>query len=312
MHSHHHSHEHHHEGHHHHHHHTVPDVVSNAFIAGIVLNSAFVVVQAIAGFMTDSMALLSDAGHNLSDVASLALALMALRLAKVKPSHSFTYGYKKTTILAALTNAVILFITIGILGYESIQRLMAPRPVEGGTVAIVAAIGIIVNFGSAMLLFRNKEHDMNTKGAYLHLLSDGLVSVGVVVAGVLIKYTNWFWLDGAISIAILIVILVSTWSLLTASLRASMDAVPANVNIENIETLVLKVKGVESVHHLHIWAMSTTQNALTAHLVLSDQLSFDEKMKLVHQIKHQLFHNNIHHATIELESANLPCDDAIC
>jgi cobalt-zinc-cadmium efflux system protein len=312
LHSHHHSHEHHHEGHHHHHHHTVPDVVSNAFIAGIVLNSAFVVVQAIAGFMTDSMALLSDAGHNLSDVASLALALMALRLAKVKPSHSFTYGYKKTTILAALTNAVILFITIGILGYESIQRLMAPRPVEGGTVAIVAAIGIIVNFGSAMLLFRNKEHDMNTKGAYLHLLSDGLVSVGVVVAGVLIKYTNWFWLDGAISIAILIVILVSTWSLLTASLRASMDAVPANVNIENIETLVLKVKGVESVHHLHIWAMSTTQNALTAHLVLSDQLSFDEKMKLVHQIKHQLFHNNIHHATIELESANLPCDDAIC
>lgn len=310
VHSHNHSHDHH-EG-HHHHHHTVPDVVSNAFIAGIVLNSAFVIVQAIAGFMTGSMALLSDAGHNLSDVASLALALMALRLAKVKASSSFTYGYKKTTILAALTNAVILFITIGILGFESINRLFDPKPIQGGVVAIVAAIGIVINFGSAMLLFKNKEHDMNTKGAYLHLLSDGLVSVGVVIAGVLIQYTNWYWLDGAISLGILVVILISTWSLLTDSLRASMDAVPANVNVGNIENLVLKVKGVENVHHLHIWAMSTTQNALTAHLVLNDQLNFDEKMKLVQHIKHELLHNNIHHATIELESASLPCDDINC
>ena len=153
---------------------------------------------------------------------------------------------------------------------------------------------------------------MNTKGAYLHLLSDGLVSVGVVIAGALMQYTNWYWLDGAISLGILVVILISTWSLLTDSLRASMDAVPANVNVGNIENLVLKVKGVESVHHLHIWAMSTTQNALTAHLVLNDQLSFDEKMKLVQHIKHELLHNNIHHATIELESACLPCDDINC
>ena len=149
-------------------------------------------------------------------------------------------------------------------------------------------------------------------GAYLHLLSDGLVSVGEVIAGALMQYTNWYWLDGAISLGILVVILISTWSLLTDSLRASMDAVPANVNVGNIENLVLKVKGVESVHHLHIWAMSTTQNALTAHLVLNDQLSFDEKMKLVQHIKHELQHNNIHHATIELESANLPCDDIDC
>jgi len=290
----------------------VPDSINKALVAGIVLNSAFVVVQAVAGFITGSMALLSDAGHNLSDVASLALALMAFRLARVKPSHSFTYGYKKTTILAALTNAVILFITIGILGFESIHRLFHPVPVQGGVVAIVAAVGIVINFGSAFLFFRNREHDLNTKGAYLHLLADGLVSMGVVVAGLVIRYTDWYWLDGAVSILILVVILVSTWSLLTSSLRASMDAVPANVDAGNIEKLIQGVSGVQSVHHLHIWAMSTTQNALTAHLVLSDQLSFAEKMKLVQHIKHELLHNNIHHATIELESADLPCDDADC
>lgn len=304
-----HSHDHSHHG---HQHHTVPDGINNALIAGIVLNSAFVVVQAVAGLMTHSMALLSDAGHNLSDVASLALALMAFRLARVKPSHSFTYGYKKTTILAALTNAVILFITIGILGYESVHRLFNPVPVQGGVVAIVAAVGIIINFGSAFLFFRNREHDLNTKGAYLHLLADGLVSLGVVVAGIVIRYTDWYWLDGAISVAILVVIMVSTWSLLISSLRASMDAVPANVEIGAIEKLIQGVTGVQSVHHLHIWAMSTTQNALTAHLVLNDQLSFAEKMKLVQHIKHELLHNNIHHATIELESADLPCEDADC
>lgn len=290
----------------------MPEGINRALIAGIVLNSAFVIVQAVAGFITGSMALLSDAGHNLSDVASLALALMAFRLARVKPSHSFTYGYKKTTILAALTNAVILFITIGMLGYESVHRLFNPVPIAGGVVAIVAAVGIVVNFGSAFLFFRNREHDLNTKGAYLHLLADGLVSLGVVVAGLVIRYTDWFWLDGAISIAILVVILVSTWSLLISSLRASMDAVPANMDAGDIEKLIQGVTGVQSVHHLHIWAMSTTQNALTAHLVLNDQLTFTEKMKLVQHIKHELLHSNIHHATIELESADLPCDDADC
>ena len=209
MHSHDHGHNHSHGG--HHHHHVSPgDIANSAFIAGIVLNSAYVVVQAIAGFMTHSMALLSDAGHNLSDVASLALSLMAFRLAKVKPSHSFTYGYKKTTILAALTNAVVLLITIGMLGYESVNRLLHPRPVEGGVVAIVAGIGIVINLGSALLFFRNKEHDLNTKGAYLHLMTDALVSLGVVVSGLVIRYTGWFWLDGAVSVVVLLIILVGT------------------------------------------------------------------------------------------------------
>jgi len=307
-----HSHSHSHAG--HHHHHVSPgDVANSAFIAGIVLNSAYVVVQATAGFMTHSMALLSDAGHNLSDVASLALSLVAFRLAKVKPTHSFTYGYKKTTILAALTNAVILLITIGMLGYESINRLLHPRhDVQGGVVAIVAGIGIVINLASAFLFFRNKEHDLNTKGAYLHLLTDALVSMGVVVAGIIIYFTNWYWLDGAVSIIILIVILIGTWSLLTQSLRLSLDAVPADVDADAIERVIEHIKGVESIHHMHIWAMSTTENALTTHLVLDDKLTFDEKMKLVHKIKHELLHNNIHHATIELESADIPCENEEC
>jgi len=262
--------------------------------------------------MTHSMALLSDAGHNLSDVASLALSLIAFKLAKVKPTESFTYGYKKTTILAALTNAVFLCVAIGILGYESVNRLLHPQPIEGGIVAIVAGIGIVINLGSAFLFFRNKDHDLNTKGAYLHLLTDALVSLGVVVSGVIIKFTNWYWLDGAVSLVVLIVILLGTWSLLTASLRLSMDAVPDNIEVGKIEQVIQKVKGVESIHHMHIWAMSTTENALTTHLVLNDALSFDEKMKVVHHIKHELQHQNIQHATIELESAAMPCADEEC
>ena len=308
-----HDHSHSHGGHDHHHHHVSPgDVANNAFIAGIVLNSAYVIVQFIAGLMTHSMALLSDAGHNLSDVASLALSLIAFKLAKVKPTESFTYGYKKTTILAALTNAVFLCIAIGILGYESVNRLLHPQPIAGGIVAIVAGIGIVINLTSAFLFFRNKDHDLNTKGAYLHLLTDALVSLGVVVSGVIIKFTNWYWLDGAVSIVVLIIILIGTWSLLTASLRLSMDAVPENIEMSQIENVIQKVKGVESIHHMHIWAMSTTENALTTHLVLNDTLSFDEKMKVVHHIKHELQHNNIQHATIELESAAQPCADENC
>lgn len=306
-----HSHSHSHAG--HHHHHVSPeDVASRAFIVGIVLNSAYIIVQAVTGFMTHSMAMLSDAGHNLSDVAALGLSLLSFRLARAKPTLLYSYGFKKTTILAALTNAVILLVTIGMLGYESILRIMHPQPVEGGIVAIVAGVGIVINLASALLFFRNKAHDLNTRGAYLHMLTDALVSLGVVVAGVVIRFTNWYWLDGATSVVILIVILISTWSLLTHSLRLTLDAVPVDIEIEKIEKMVLQVKGVESMHHTHIWAMSTTQNALTAHLVLNEALSFEEKMKIVHHVKHELLHNNIHHATLELESADMPCIDSDC
>ena len=299
-------------GHHHHHEVTAADVANKAFIIGIILNSIYVVVQAVAGFITHSMALLSDAGHNLSDVAALALSLFAFKLAKMKPTQSFTYGYKKTTILAALTNAVVLFVTIGVLGYESINRLMHPVKVEGGIVAWVAGMGIVINIVSALLFFRNKEHDLNTKGAYLHLLTDAMVSLGVVIAGIVIRFTDWYWLDGAVSLVVLIIILVGTWSLLTESLRMSLDAVPNDINADKIEVMIKNIKGVENIHHMHIWAMSTTENALTAHIVLNDALSFDEKMKLVHNIKHELQHNKIQHATLELESSDIPCLDEDC
>jgi len=313
MHSHDHPHDHDH-GHGGHHHHAVSatTMASNAFIIGIIFNGLYVAVQVVAGIHSHSMALLSDAGHNLADAASLALSFMAFKLAKVKASEKYTYGYKKTTILAALTNAVVLLVTVGVLGYQSVNRLLHPLPVEGGLVAIIAGLGIVINFGSAMLFFRDKDHDLNTKGAYLHLLSDALVSLGVVVSGLVIRYTGWYWLDGAVSVIVLIFILLSTWSLLTGSLRLSLDAVPASINMSNIESTVLKMDGVESIHHMHVWAMSTTENALTSHLVLSESLNFDEKMKLVHKIKHELQHMNIHHATLELESATMPCHDEDC
>jgi len=302
-----------HHSHHNHHHHAPPtDVAGKAFIAGIILNGLYVAVQVVTGFMTHSMAMLADAGHNLSDVASLALSLMAFRWAKKKRTQHYTYGFKKSTILAALTNAVVLLITIGILGYESVLRLFHPQPVEGGIVAIIAGIGIVINLASAMLFFKDKDHDLNTKGAYLHLMTDALVSLAVVIAGIIIYYTHWYWVDGAISIIVLSVILGGTWSLLSGSFRMSLDAVPEHIDIEKIEKVILDVKGVNSMHHLHVWAMSTTQNALTGHVVVDEQLTFDEKMEVVHLIKHELEHHHINHATIELESATMPCHDDEC
>jgi len=315
MHNHEHNHEHDHNhdhGHHHHHQVSAADAASGTFIIGIILNAGYVVAEVIAGLYSHSMALLSDAGHNLGDVLGLALSLFAFRLAKVRPTQSFTYGYKKTTIMAALINAVILLIGIGVLGYESISRLWHPAPIQGGLIAWVAAIGIIINGTSALLFFRNKDHDLNTKGAYLHLLMDTIVSFGVVITGIVIHYTNWNWLDPVISIVVLAVILFSTWSLLTNSLRLSLDAVPDNVDMDEITDIIKRVPGVEDIHHIHVWAMSTTENALTTHLVLDASMSFDKKMQVVHQIKDELYHHHVQHATIELESAEIPCLDADC
>lgn len=312
-----HSHDHNHDhdhGHGHNHHHavTAADAASTTFLIGILLNSAYVVAEVIAGLYANSMSLLSDAGHNFGDVAGLALSLIAFKLAKVRPNQEFTYGYKKSTIMAALANAVILLIGIGVLGYESIMRLGHPAVIEGGLIAWVAAVGIVVNGVSALLFFRKKDHDLNTKGAYLHLLMDTLVSFGVVVTGVIIHFTHWNWLDPAVSVIVLLTILFSTWSLLSNSLRLSLDAVPENVDMDEITAVIKKVAGVEDIHHMHIWAMSTTENALTTHLVLNATLSFDEKMRVVQRIKDDLSHHHIQHATIELESSTMPCLDADC
>ncbi|RYZ14096.1 MAG: cation transporter, partial [Sphingobacteriales bacterium] len=271
----------------------------NVFLVGIALNLVFVLAEAIAGMAYNSMALLTDAGHNLSDVASLVVSLVAFWIAKKQSSAAYTYGFKKTTVLAALTNAVILLVAIGILGYESITRLFHPQPVEGGVIAWVAAIGIIINSISAYLFFRQKG-ELNSRAAYLHLLADALVSVGVVIAGIAITYTKIYWIDPAIGLVIMVVILISTWGLLRDSFKMTIDAVPVGIELDAIKQVIKGVEHVTGVHHVHVWSISTTENALTAHVVVDENLSFEEKLKVIAAIKHQLEHQNIHHSTLEL------------
>ncbi len=302
-HGHHHGHDHGHDhGHSHSHLPTALDNVGAIFVWSIALNSIYIIAELVAGLMYQSVALLSDASHNVSDVASLLLSLLAYRLARRKSNSRFTYGYKKTTVLSALGNAVILLIAIGVLGYESIARLMHPRPVEGGVIAWVAGIGIAVNAASAILFFKSRKSDLNVRSAYLHMASDALVSVGVVLAGIIISFTGWYWLDPVIGLAVLLVILFGTWSLLAESFRLSVDAVPESIRLEQIQHVMETVPGVQRVHHIHIWAMSTTENALTAHVVLDSELDFDQKMETVNRLKHELEHQNIPHSTIEMDA----------
>lgn len=280
---------------------------SNAFIVGIGLNIAFVIAEVIAGLLNNSMSLLTDAGHNLSDVASLVLSLIAFRLAKKKSTEKFTYGYKKTTVLAALFNAVFLLIAIGILGFESVHRLLNPESVKGDIIAWVATAGIFINVITALMFFKNRKSDLNIKSAYLHMMSDALVSLGVVAGGILIFYTGWYWIDPVIGLVIMIVILIGTWSLLSDSFQMSVDAVPPDIDMNEIKNVIVSQPGILEVHHVHIWALSTTENALTAHISLSESLSFDEKMVLVKKLKHELMHHSINHSTIEIEAELTDC-----
>jgi cobalt-zinc-cadmium efflux system protein len=283
-----------------------------AFIVGISLNVLFVIVEVVAGIINNSMSLLTDAGHNLSDVASLVISLIAFRLAKKKSTEKFTYGYKKTTVLAALFNAVFLLIAIGILGFESVHRLLNPETVKGEVIAWVAGAGIVINVITALMFFKNRHIDLNIKSAYLHMMSDALVSAGVVAGGILIVYTGWYWVDPVIGLVIMIVILIGTWSLLTDSFRLSVDAVPPSIDVNEIKEIISNQKNITDVHHIHIWALSTTENALTAHISLNDALSFDEKMNLVQNLKHELMHHKIHHSTIEIETELSDCEQKDC
>jgi cobalt-zinc-cadmium efflux system protein len=271
----------------------------NVFLMGIGLNLAFVLAEVIAGIAYNSMALLTDAGHNLSDVASLLISLIAFWIAKRKSNAVYTYGYKKATVLAALANAVILLIAIGILGYESCTRLFNPEPVKGSVVAWVATIGIIINGVTAFLFFRQK-HELNSRAAYLHLLADTLVSIGVVIAGIIMMYTQWYWIDPAIGLVIMVVILISTWGLLKDSVKMTIDAVPSGLELGKIKEVITAIPRVIAVGHVHVWALSTTENALTAEVVIDDAISYEEKLNVISEIKHELLHHNIHHSTIEL------------
>jgi cobalt-zinc-cadmium efflux system protein len=275
-------------------------VNKQAFIAGICLNLAFVLAEVIAGLLNNSMALLTDAGHNASDVASLVLSLVAFWMARKSSSAKYTYGYKKTTVLAALANAVILLIAIGVLGYESVTRLFNPEIIKGDVIAWVAGLGILVNGISAWLFYKGKEKDLNVKSAYLHLLADALVSLGVVIAGIIMAYTSWYWLDPAIGLVIMIVILISTWGLLRDSFRMTIDAVPPGIELPEVKKIIMQVKHVKRVEHVHVWPLSTTENALTAHVEVDDHLNFEEKLQVIENIRHTLLHHNVHHSTIEL------------
>jgi len=270
----------------------------NVFLVGIGLNIAFVVAEAIAGFAYNSMALLTDAGHNLSDVATLLISMVAFWLAKRQSDSTYTYGFKKTTVVTALANSVILFIAVGVLGFESVRRLLKPEVVSGGVIAWVAGIGIVINGASAFLFFRQK-HELNSRAAYLHLLADALVSAGVVIAGIIISYTHLYWIDAALGIVIMFVILVSTWGLLRDSFKMTIDAVPTGMKLEKIKEIIAQIPHVVRVEHVHVWALSTTENALTAHVAVDELLSFEKKLDVIGAIKHELEHYDIHHSTIE-------------
>lgn len=283
--------------------------LNRAFIIGIAINALYVVIELSAGLFYDSLSLISDAGHNLSDIASLALALLAFRLVKVEANDKFTYGYRKSTILVSLINSVILFIAIGGIILETISRINHPVIIPGQPVAIVAGIGIVINAISAMLFFRDKESDLNVKGAYLHLMADAAVSLGVVFSGILIMIFHLYWLDMAMSFIIVLVIFYSTWNLFKDSLALTLDGVPKGVDLNKVVSEIKEVEGVLDVHHLHVWAISTSQNAMTAHIIIRSEVGMEQLNQLKKSIKHELEHVNIHHATLEFETEDENCTD---
>ncbi|MBO6117967.1 MAG: cation transporter [Bacteroidales bacterium] len=308
-----HSHEHNHthsHGHHHHHHGNInADSLNKAFIWGIVLNALFVVVEFLIGFFAGSVGLISDAGHNLSDVASLILAMLAFRLAKIHTNNNYTYGYKKMTIHVSLINAVILIIAVAFIIWESIHKLFAAEVVEGKMISITAAVGVLVNGVTAWLFMKDKEKDLNVKGAYLHMAADALVSIGVVVSGIIIMLTGMYWIDGVIGLVVAAIIIYSTFDLLHDSLRLALDGVPEGISVDKIVEGMKNIANVEDIHHIHIWAISTTENALTSHVFIKDINRLEETKS---QIKDYLQHNNIAHSTLEFEVKGTHCSGKNC
>ena len=300
-----HSHDHGHGGGHGHSH--APKDFGRAFAVGVVLNTAFVAVEATYGFLSGSMALVADAGHNLSDVLSLLLAWGASVLAKRAPNHRFTYGFKSSTILAALANAMLLLVAIGMILVETLGRLADPQPIEAGTVMIVAGIGIAINTGTALMFLRGRKHDINVRGAFLHMAADALVSLGVVMAGALILLTGALWIDPITSLAIVAVIAWGTWGLLKDSVVMGLLAVPEGVDEPAVRTYLAGLPGVSAVHDLHIWPMSTTETALTAHLVMPAGAPGDAFLReAAHELEH---HHAIGHVTLQVETTFEECRD---
>ncbi len=276
-----------------------PASYGKAFAIGIALNIAFVLVEAGYGFVGNSVALLADAGHNLSDVLGLVIAWVAVILSKRPPTARFTYGLRSSSQLAALFNAVILMIAAGAIGWESVTRLLDPPPVAGTIVMAVAAIGILVNGVTAALFASGRKGDLNIKGAYLHMLSDAAVSAGVVIAGALILFTGWLWLDPLISLAVVAVIVWGTWGLLRESLAMTLNAVPPSINAAKVGDFLRGRHGVTEVHDLHIWPISTTEAAMTVHLVMPGGHPGDEFLRTTADaLKHD---HGIGHVALQVE-----------
>jgi cobalt-zinc-cadmium efflux system protein len=287
---------------HHGHHHVASG--GRAFAIGTGLNLLFVVVEIVYGVLAHSVALVADAAHNLSDVLGLLLAWGASALARRKPSRRHTYGLKSSTILAGLANALLLLVAVGGVAWEAVRRFGAPGPVEGRTMWAVAGAGVVVNAASAALFFRDREHDVNVRGAFLHLAADAAVSAGVVIAGVAITLTGWAWLDPATSLLVSAVILVGTWSLLRDALNLALDAVPAHIDPEAVRRYLAGLEGVIEVHDLHIWAMSTTEVALTAHLVMAGPPGRPSFLRDACNALHERF--RIGHSTLQIEPPDAP------
>ncbi|WP_095012937.1 cation diffusion facilitator family transporter [Tsuneonella mangrovi] len=298
-------HEHAHDHSHNHSHAHAPASFGRAFAIGIVLNTAFVIVEAAYGFMAGSMALVADAGHNLSDVLSLALAWIAAVLATRSPGGRFTYGFKSSTILAALANAGLLLVAIAGIAFETVDRMAQPPAVEGRIMMIVAGIGIVINAATAVLFMRGSKHDLNVRGAFLHMAADALVSLGVVIAGGLILLTGQSWIDPATSLLILGVIAWGTWGLLKDSVKMGLNAVPAHIDQDAVRGYLAALPGVSAVHDLHIWPMSTTETALTAHLEMPGGHPGDG---FLHEVATALeAHHRIVHTTVQIETSRESC-----
>lgn len=290
----------------HNHSHSVTNY-NRAFVISVALNTTFVIIEAVYGILANSLALLADAGHNLSDVLGLLLAWGASLLAQRQPTTRYTFGLRRSSILAAFANAVFLFIVAGGVGWEAIQRFRDPAPVAGQTVIVVAAIGIAINAGSALMFLSGRERDLNIRGAFLHLAADAGVSLGVVLAGIAIVLTGQQRFDPAVSLIVTIVIVVSTWQLFRDALSLITDAVPAGIEPLAVRTYLLERPGVTGVHDLHIWAMSTTETALMAHLVIPNGHPGDAFLAEIYHDLHENF--SIEHVTLQIElgDSGQPC-----
>jgi len=284
----------------------MPTNFSRAFALGIALNITYIIVEVVYGLLAGSMALLADAGHNLSDVLGLAVAWAGAELAKRPPSKRFTYGLGGSSILAALLNGLFLLVACGAIALEAIERFSTPSPIASMTVVIVASIGIVINFGTAMLFVRGQKEDINIRGAFLHMMADAGVSAGVVVGGIAIYFSGWNWIDPLISLLIVVLIFWSTWGLLSEAVRMSLAGVPRNIDVEEVYAYLASLPGVQTVHDLHIWPMSTSETALTAHLVLPAGHPGKGFLATIQKEMITLF--SIHHTTIQIELENEEAD----